>query len=112
MATYRMYFLTKGQIHGRAEFEADNDMAAIRMARVLYYTCADSCESFELWDGMRPLRARQSLRQKASLADLIEAHQRVVIEKEEQISQSKWMIARSQRLIEALDLMKSTGTYR
>jgi hypothetical protein len=49
--------------------------------------------------------------QHASLADLIEAPQRVVIEKVEQISVSKSMIARSQRLNEALDLMK-TGTFR
>ena len=109
MLEYRMYFRIAGQIHGRDDFEANSDVAAIRIARVLYEACSDVCESFELWQGTRRLRARQAHCWKANLADLIEAHQRVVIEREECISHSEWMIARSQRLIEALDRAAARG---
>jgi hypothetical protein len=112
MTAYRMYFLITGRIHGRQDFEADDDVAAIRIARVLYDTCSDVCESFELWQGKRQIRAQQAHHSRASLADLIEAHQRVTIETEEVISQSDWVIAQSRRLIETLDQMKSTGKHR
>jgi len=103
MSAYRMYFLIWGQIQGREDFEAADDVAAIRIAGVLYDTCSDVCDGLDLWQGKRQLHARQPHHQKASLSDLIEAHQRVAIQKEEDISQSRWMIARSRRLIEALD---------
>ena len=112
MSAYRMYFLIRGQIQGREDFEAADDVAAIRIARVLYDTCSDVCDGFDLWQGKRQLRARQPHHQKASLTDLIEAHQRVAIQKEEDISQSRWMIARSRRLIEALDRAKLAASYK
>jgi hypothetical protein len=101
-----MYFRTTGKIHGREDFDADDDVAAIRIARVLYDTCSDVCDSFELWQGARQLRARQPHHQRASLADLIEAHQRVTLDTEDRICRSRWRIAQSQRLIQALDLSK------
>jgi acetyl-CoA carboxylase carboxyltransferase component len=107
MAAYRMHFLSSGRISGRQDFEADGDVAAIRIARVLYDTCSDICQSFELWQGKRQIRAQQPHHSRASLTDLIEAHQRVTIDTEEVISQSDWMIARSRRLIETLDRIKS-----
>jgi hypothetical protein len=42
MTAYRMYFLITGHIHGRQDFEADDDVGAIRIARVLYDTCSDA----------------------------------------------------------------------
>jgi hypothetical protein len=35
MSEYRMYFRISGQIIGRQDFEADDDVGAIRIARVL-----------------------------------------------------------------------------
>src|SRR5215470_10726250 len=107
MAAYRIYFVGPGRISGRQEFDADEDVAAIRVARVLYDTCSDICQSFELWQGKRQINAQQPHHSRASLTDLIEAHQRVTIDAEEVISQSRWMIARSRRLIETLDRIKS-----
>jgi len=68
-------------------------------------------ESFELWQGNRQIRAQQPQPRDstASLIDLIEDHQRVVIDTEEVISQSCWTIARSRRLIETLNQVKSMG---
>lgn len=108
MLTYRMYFRTVGQIYGRQDFKADNDVAAIRIARILYDSCSDVCDGFEVWQGERQIRARKPHR-KANLADLTEAHQRVALETEERISESRWMIAQSQRLIEILDASKSAA---
>ena len=112
MTSYRMYFYINGEIHGRQDFEVNDDAAAIRIARVLYDTCSDICESFQLWQGSRHIPAQQPHHQQASLVDLIEEHQRVAIETEEVISQSKWMIAHSRRLIDTLDRFKSTGKHK
>jgi hypothetical protein len=105
---YRMYFRKTGNICGRQDFKADDDVAAIRIARVLYNTCSDTCDSFELWQGKRLLRARQPHHSIASLADMIEAYQRMTIETEERISQSGWMIAQSRRLLQTLSSLTST----
>jgi hypothetical protein len=108
---YRMYFWYTGlsHIHGREDFKADDDVAAIRIARILHDTCSDVCDNFELWQGARRIAVPQALHQMASLDELIEAHQNVVIEKEEHISQSRFLIARSRRLIDELDRAKISG---
>ena len=109
--TYQIYFLADGRTQGREEFQADDDVAAIRIARVLYDACSDVCEAFELWQETRQIRAAQQPHHATTrLADLIEAHQRVTIDREEAISQSKGMIARSRRLIATLDEIKSRAT--
>ena len=112
MSVYRMYFRTNSRIHGRDDFEANDDVAAIRIASVLYDTCSDVCDSFELWQGGRQILVQEAHHQKVNLADLIEAHQRVTIERAEHISQSGWMIARSKRLIECLNRSKSAEKWK
>ena len=107
MTSYRMYFLASERIEGRQDFEADEDIAAIRIARVLHDACSDICQSFELWQGTRQIRAQHQ--QTDHFAELIEDHQRLTINTEELISQSDWRIARSRRLIETLDQIKPTG---
>jgi hypothetical protein len=104
-----VYSRTVGQIHGRQDFEADTDVAAIPIARVLYDSCSDVCDSFELRQGKRQIRARQPHHQKANLADLTEAHQRAALETEEHIGESCWMIAQSRRLLQILDGSKSAA---
>lgn len=103
MTAYRMYFRIDDHIHGRQDFRADDDFAAIRIAGVLFDACSDICQSFELWQGERLIPAHQP----HHLTDLTEAHQRLTIEMLEAISQSHWLIARSRRLIEILDGIKS-----
>ena len=104
---YRMYFIVNDRTHGRQDFRADDDVTAIRIARVLFDACSDICQSFELWHGRREIRAQQPPHSRAKLTDLVEAHQRLAIEMEEALSQSYWFIARSRRLIETLDRAKS-----
>ena len=109
MASYRMYFLASERIEGRQDFEADEDITAIRIAGVLHDACSDICQSFELWQGTRQIRAQQTDHFRANLAELTEDHQRLTIDTEELISQSDWRIARSRRLIETLDRIKPAG---
>src|SRR5215472_5687494 len=92
MALYRIYFLASERIGGRQDFEADEDVAAIRIAHVLHDMCSDICQSFELWQGNRQIRAQQPQPRDStvSLTDLIEDHQRVAIDTEEVISRSDW----------------------
>jgi hypothetical protein len=49
MSAYRAYFRASDKICGREDFEADDDVAEIRIARVLYDACSDVCDCFELW---------------------------------------------------------------
>ena len=107
MTAYRMYFLVDDETRGRQDFQADDDVAATGIARVLFGTCSDICDSFELWQGRREIDAQQPHHSRANLFDLIEAHQRLTIETEEAISQSRWSIAQSRRLAETLDRLKS-----
>jgi hypothetical protein len=84
MSEYIIYFRASGEICGREDFQADDDVTAIRMARVLYDTCSDVSDCFELWQGPRQiLNEHQSHHQKVCLTDLIEAHQGIVLDKEE-----------------------------
>jgi hypothetical protein len=114
MPVYRMYFWFRGysQIPCRDDFKVDDDVAASRVAHVLYNACSDVCDYFELWQGDRPISAGQAYRQRARLGDLIEAHQNVVIEREEHIRQSRSLIAQSRRLIETLERAKSAARYK
>jgi hypothetical protein len=97
-----MYFLASSRIRAAEEFDADNDINAIRIARALYDACSDMCEAFELWQATRLIRTRPPPYRGVTLSDLSEAHQRIVIEGEEIIRASHWALARSRRLIEAL----------
>jgi hypothetical protein len=110
---YRMYFWFRNHhsshMQGREDFKADDDVAAIRIACILQDACSDVCDDFELWQGPHQILMPQARHQIASLDDLSEAHLNLVIEKEEHISQSRWLISRSRRLIEELDRAKSVA---
>ena len=105
MADYRMYFLAAGRIEAREDFQADNDIGAIRIAQVLCEACSDRCDSFELWREKRKVDTAQGS-QPASLAELTQAHQQLVLETEEAILTSEWMIAQSKHLIERIECLK------
>ena len=71
--TYQIYLLADGRTQAREDFPADDDVAAIRIARALYDACSDVCEAFELWQGKREIRAAQRTNHATvRLADLIE----------------------------------------
>ena len=54
MAPYRVYFLNEsGRIEAGHDFEAPSDAAALIVADMLCEACADVCDRFELWQGVR-----------------------------------------------------------
>ena len=108
MADYRVYFLAADRIEAREDFQADNDIDAIRIAQVLCEACSDRCDSFELWREKRKVDTAQGS-QRASLAELTQAHQQLVLETEEVIVKSEWVIAQSKRLIECIEHLKPGG---
>lgn len=110
MAVYRMYFLAADRIRAREDFEADNDIDGIRIAKVLCDACSDSCDSFELWQEERKVGGAQRF-QPVSFAELSHAHQQIVVEMEETILTSNWAIARSRRLIERVERQKRAGRW-
>ena len=108
MADYRMYFLVADRIRAREDFEADNDIDAIRIAQVLGDACSDSCDSFELWHEKRKVDPAPGF-QPVSLAELTQAHQQIIVETEETILKSEWTIAQSKRLIDRIERLKKGG---
>ena len=103
-----MYFLVADRIRAREDFDADNDIDAIRIAQVLGDACSDNCDSFELWQEERKVDTAPGF-QPVSLAELTQAHQQIVVETEETILKSEWTIAQSKRLIERIELLKQAG---
>lgn len=91
----------------KQNFAADNDIDAIRIAQVLYDACSDTCEGFEVWEGCRVLHTRPPPYPEVTCTHLAEHLQRIVIEKEEMMSASNYVLRRSRRLLENLAAMKS-----
>lgn len=54
MTPYRVYFLNEdGRIEAGHDFEAESDTVALVVADALCEACADICDRFELWQGVR-----------------------------------------------------------
>jgi hypothetical protein len=102
MITYRVYFRDgRGVILGRHEFEAEDDVAATRIAGALSEACSDMCKTFGLWDGARAVKT--DARAGVDAAQISARTQRRVVETEMAIRDSDWSIARSRKLLDRLD---------
>jgi hypothetical protein len=84
MTAYRMYLWALGSIVARQDFKAENDADARQIAIALFNACSESCQTVELWQGARQIRMRNS-HGTASLNDLSDAHQEMVVKTEETI---------------------------
>ena len=102
MARYRIYFFGVEEVIGRHDFEADGDPTAVQMAQALFDVCSDTCQSFDLWRSSKHISVPRLLRS-LSFAELSEVSQERVIQTEEQIAQSAWLVAKSRRLLEYLE---------
>ena len=111
MTTYRVYFRDTTRIVGRHDFTAHDDQAAVTMADVLCDACSDIADSFEVWSGDRCIVGRTSRSRRA--ADVILGRtQETIIECEEAIQRSEWIIARSKKLIERLGELRTSDPPR
>lgn len=101
MATYRVYFRTRdGFIRGREDFAADDDTTALVMAEIVFESCSDTVQYFDLWCGDRVVLAPRP--SALTLLEVIEQRQSNIVAMEENIRDGAWAIASSQRLLRTL----------
>jgi hypothetical protein len=103
METYRVFFRCgAGVIVGRQDLlDADDDGAAVATASRLFDACCDVAAGFERWHGAR-LVATSYARRPPEVGDAgsINAEtQASVARYEEMLLDSRWTIAKSQRLL-------------
>jgi hypothetical protein len=110
---YRVYFRGPALIHGRHDFEAEDDLAATVMAEVLYEACSDRCEHFELWRGaimIYPIALVGPPRNAAiSESSVVALRWEAVRRNEELIRDSHWTIAKSKRLLTRIRELQREG---
>jgi hypothetical protein len=102
MQTYRVFFRCRtGIIIGRQDLlDADDDGSAVAMASRLFDACCDVAAGFELWHGPRLVATSYARRQQDEDAGSINAEtQASVARYEELLVDSRWAIAKSQRLL-------------
>lgn len=104
---YRIYFLdAAGRIHGIYWFEAEDDETARWIADRLYSACSDLCASFELRQGPRNLAANGGARAPTTVEEVMTRRQEMLVRHEEALQQSALRIAKSRRLLGALERAK------
>jgi hypothetical protein len=106
---YRMYFRDAAGISGRVDFDAEDYHVAMTTAELLADACSDKCSGFEVWQDIRQLCDRRTLPRppRVTLSDLSARRQASVVETEEVIKNSAFVIASSQRLLERLKQFRS-----
>lgn len=108
MGSYRCFFRGRsGAIEGRDDFEANDDKEAAVLAELLGDACSDICDTFELWQGERLLDIPSG--QPMLVSEITARMQASLVLREEAIRDSRWMIARSHRLLEKLARCKAEG---
>jgi hypothetical protein len=95
LAPYRVYFLNEGgRIEAGQDFEAASDTVALVVADMLCEACADACDRFELWQGVRRVEKLPVRRDPELLRDAVEEVLRVA----RVIGERGGMLAESQTL--------------
>ena len=113
---YRLYFLNAAQhIAARDEFEAENDETAITIAGLLSDACSDLSPGFELWQGARRVvpdveKQVAGHPNQSSTAITLQV-QNIVLEREEILQQSHWLIAKSKRLQARVDELRKARLW-
>jgi hypothetical protein len=59
---YRLFLLRQGKIVAHHEFRAEDDARACRGAALAFDACADYCDEFEVWYGVRLLTSSAGLK--------------------------------------------------
>ena len=85
-------------IVGCEEFEAENDAAALAIARSIVDAADDLCDAFELWDGTRQIDQNRMATLPTSVVTA--QWQEHVVRAEEALLASGWAIASSRRLLD------------
>jgi len=113
---YRLYLLNAAQrIAARDEFEAENDETAITIAGLPSDACSDLSSGLELWQGARRVvpdvkKQVAGHPNQSSIAITLEL-QNIVLEREEILQQSVWLIAKSKRLQARVDELRKARLW-
>src|SRR5215472_1611707 len=109
MAGYRLYLRDSVGVVGRDDFEAPSDVAALRIAVLVWDACSDECDRYEVWQGERWVAAGQknTARPPIAATEIAAKTRESLIAREEAIQNSRWAVARSRRLLERLSALKS-----
>lgn len=91
-------------ITGCTEFEAENDAAALAIARSIFEAATDVSAAFELWDGTRQIDQNRMATLPTSVVTA--QWQEHVIRAEETLLKSGWAIARSRTLLARLEQLR------
>ena len=110
MGEYRLYFLDpRGEIQAREEFAAPDDETALRICAFVYDACSDSSFDWSLSRGSLQLQKSNAHGPgRAVAAELSQDMQHRVLELEETIQRSRWMIAKSTKLLERTAQLRDT----
>jgi hypothetical protein len=94
-------------ISGCEEFDAENDAAALAIAREIFNAASDVCDAFELWDGTRHIdQSRMATLQTTALVAHRQEH---IVRTEEALLNSHGAIARSRRLLERFNEIRKAS---
>ena len=94
-------------ISGCEVFEAENDAAALTVARTIFDAAGDLCDAFELWDGARQIDQRRMATLPTSV--VTGQWQEQMIRAEEALLSSRWAIAHSRRLLARFNELRQEG---
>ena len=95
-------------ITGHEEFDAENDAAALAIARSILDAAGDLCDAFELWVGTRQIDQNRMATLPTSVVTA--QWQDHVIRAEEALLSSGWAIARSHSLLARFDELRKRSS--
>ena len=103
MASYRVYFIKEGgRIEAGHDFEAASDSAALVVADMLCEACADVCDRFELWQGVRRIEKIPVRRDPELLRDAVGEVLRIA----RRLGERSGLLGQSKTLAAAIDRLE------
>ena len=112
MGPYRLYLYGGGDIRGRHDFDAEDDVGAVKVAELLFEACSDRCSAWELWQGARVVHiSPKPCLPPLALGYVTHRMQQSVLDSEELILCSKWAIATSRRLLDRYQDLRSRDSH-
>jgi CheY-like chemotaxis protein len=102
---YRLYFRGDADaIQARQGFFADSDDEACELAQILFDACHDKCSRYELWSGTRLIvESWEKAPSPPRFEFLTRNRQERVLDYEQRLRDSHWIVGKSQRLLEAIE---------
>lgn len=101
---YHLYLLGEdGIMRGSFEFWVESDEVAYELAEIAFDACSDRAVQFELWCGSRRVRPTSIV----TLVEVITNRQAQLVALEEKMHDSRWAVAKSERLLARLKNLKT-----